>query len=226
MVSKKVSVKAGFKIDAEATAATSTLRDRLLQALAGQSVNIAISKIQIKSSAGTVLGEVSVSPANWSNYTLSVDVPISVSGTVDHFALVAPDGAELFTYTPTPFSVAAGDVVHIEWTLSLNLGSNMNSVSTRILEFIIGAVSDITIATVVFAEAGSLRLSDSPDSVTPDTANDRVTVSGSVTIGSTEVTYDEVWLRDSSGNELFKISASGYLEPNTTYNYTIEVSMT
>jgi len=122
--------------------------------------------------------------------------------------------------------VNAGDVVHIEWTISLSPGSNMNSVSSRILDFIIGAVSDIAIAEVVFANEGAAQLVDTPDSVSPDTANDKVTVSGSVAIGSSEVVYDEVWLRDSAGNELFKLSASGYLEPNTTYDYTIEVSIT
>ena len=205
---------------------TSTLKDRLVQALAGQSVNASVTKVQIKDSSGNVLGEVSVSSSNWSGYTLAVDITISQGGTVDHFALVASDGAELFTYTPTSFSVNAGDVVHIEWTISLSPGSNMNSVSSRILDFIIGAVSDIAIAEVVFANGGAAQLVDTPDSVSPDTANDKVTVSGSVTIGSSEVVYDEVWLRDSAGNDLFKLSASGYLEPNTTYDYTIEVSIT
>jgi len=101
----------------------------------------------------------------------------------------------------------------------------MLEVGTRILDFIIGAVTDITIGLVRFYYQGNLQAGVSPDSVTADTANNKVEVTGSITPTS-DLSYDEIRLTDSAGNILFRISASGTLAANVTTNFTIDVNLT
>lgn len=205
---------------------TAKLKDYILQALAGQTVNATIAYLRVKASDGTILGEVAVTSSDWNNYQLVKDVTISTAGTASYFSLDNSDNEELYRYDlDTPIDVNANDTIHIEWTIDVQEGTNMNDVLNRILDFIIGTVSDIKIATVTFVYTGSEQASDTNPTVTADIDNDELTVSGSVTPPS-NVSYDSIYLKDSNGYILFNISATGTLTGGSANNYTITVSLT
>ncbi|RLG81368.1 MAG: hypothetical protein DRO40_09795 [Thermoprotei archaeon] len=204
---------------------TEELKDRILQALAGQSVDAKIAYLRVKTSDGSILGEVAVASSDWENYTLTKAVNITQSGQASYFSLDASDGAELYTYIlPEPVNLNAGDIVQITWSIGTKLGTKMLEVGTRILDYIIGATADILVKTIEFYYQGNLQASVTADNVTADIENNKVDVTGSIT-PSSDLNYDEVRLRDSSGNLLFRISNSGTLPGNTTTNFTITVNL-
>lgn len=216
-------MKLGFKVSTNTP--TDDLKDRIILALSGETVDAKISKIAIKASDGTVLGEASVSTNDWANYKLTKDISITQDGEASYFSLETSDGIELYRYVlETPITLKKGDVVHVEWTISVVNGTNMIEVA-RVLDFIIGSVTDIKIALVRFYYQGELKAGVSPENVVADTAEDKVVVEGSIQPTS-DLDYDEIRLVDSAGYVIFRISSSGTLPANVTTSFTITVSIT
>jgi len=216
-------MKYNFKISTKTP--TEDLKDLIVRALADPSVSVSVAYLRVKDSAGAVLGEVSVSPSDWSNHAITKTVTITNAGTAAYFSLDASDGTELFTYTlPEPISLNVNDTVQINWSISIQLGTNMLAVS-RILDFIEGRITNIKIDKIKFYSGTTELASTTAESVQANTTENTVTVTGSIT-PSSNIDYDRIILTDANDNEIFTIAASGTLTANITYNITITITLT
>ena len=207
---------------------TDTLIDRLIQAFAGQTVNITIKYLRAKDPEGNVLGEVAVSGSDWSNHQISKTITISTAGTLACLSLDAEDGAELYRYDlSTPVDVNAGDSVSVTWTIGITLGTNCKAVE-NVLEVIEGISSmSLRINGMTFVSEGSaIKTYDSSNAtvnVAPDTTNDKVTVSVTFT-DPFGFSYDEITLINVIGAAIISLSASGTVQANV--QTTVEVTVT
>jgi len=219
---------AEYKFKVKTNSPTGTLIDRLINRYAGGSDDITVAYLRIKDSSGTVLGQASVSPSDWSNHTITKSVTITTGGSAAAFTLESSDGAELYRYAVS-LSLNAGDVVTITWTIGISLGSNCTGVN-YVLENIEGTATttNLKINGVTFFEAGSaIKTFDSSNatvSVTPDTTNDRVIVTITFTSNS-NFGYDSFELINPEGKPLISVTASGGITAGiqTTFKVTISI---
>jgi len=204
---------------------TSTLLTRLLQKYAGQSVNIQVAYLRVKDANGTVLGQVSVAPGDWSGNKIQKTVTISTAGTMAYFSLDSSDGAELYKYTlPSTQSVKVGDKVTITWTLTLTAGTTVYAVN-YVLENIEGTNPvDLKIAKAYTLYHGQLMETITGVTVSIDTTNMILTITISWTPNAT-YNYDEVQIGNSSDRVLFKVNTSGSVTSGTPVSITIQITI-
>jgi len=205
---------------------TSTLLTRLLQKYAGQSVNIQVAYLRVKDSNGTVLGQASVAPSDWSGNKIQKTVTISTAGTMAYFSLDSSDGAELYKYIlPSTQSVKVGDKVSITWTLTLTAGTTVYQVN-YVLENIEGTNPvDLKISKAYLMRQGYLMETVTGVTVSINTTNMVLTITISWTPNAT-YNYDEVQIGNSSDQVLFKVNASGSVTAGEQASITIQITFT
>jgi len=204
---------------------TPTLIDRILQRYAGQTANITIAYMRIKTSTGVVLGQASLTYSDWSNHKATKTITITTGGTASYFSLDASDGTELYKYTlSTPFTVSENDTVTISWTIGVQTTTTVTQVQ-KLLETIEGYTYDLKIARIYFVSQNSIKDTVTNPSVTPDTTNDKLVISVTLT-PSESYTYDKVWLSATDGSLLLELSVSATVSYGTTVSITFNVSIT